>query len=401
MERKRLEGDGTIARGSSANGWLVLAAAIGVVVVRLGTGSSGGTASAPIDTQPIAIPFDRVDCAGDLAAAPYRVGERTVVPIGKACPDAAVWLRWDDGHGAGAEHDAEDPVAWVLEPDTPDLELPSWQRVLPGRPDLRLRELDAALNTWDDQLIQLSVFGASRDMGDVREVELGAVVAFRLERAYLARADTTCGGAGDETCLVGAFEAVPPPRPSVSPGPTSPPTARPSKKPRPTPRPSGTGGPTPTASGSRAPSPSGPSTSPSIGPSSVPSATPIPPDAFLEISVPETVAIPLARNETNGIDVPIAVRGNVSWTLSVTDTGRPSTRGHMTLIGDPRAVLKAPMTAVVDPGDPASLERPAPLQLADGTGTSSIVVGLRQSVGPGDPPGTYLIRVMFSVIASF
>lgn len=371
----------------------MIVAAIAVIVTQLAAGTSAAADSAPADTQPIAIPVDPVDCAGAPVGGEYAVGAEVIIPIGKACPAAAVWLRWDEEHGAQAGHDAFDPVTWILQPNTPDLRIPSWQRVLPGRSESRLRDLEAALNTWDGMIIKLPLVGAARGDGDGREVEVVAVVPFRLEHAYLARADGACGSDGDETCLVGAFVALPSPSPSGTPGPTTSPT------------PSGTVEPTPISSSSPTPSPSSspsPTPTPSVSPSTVPTPSPtLPPDAYIEISVPEHITIPLIRDVANGVDVPVAVRSNVSWTLLVADLEAGPTRGHMVpMTGNP-APLAAAMTAFVAPGPPTPLDDVAPIRLTTGSGNSSFVVAVGQLVGPSDAPGTYAIRLMFRAISAF
>lgn len=369
----------------------MIVAAIAVIVMQLAAVTSAAAVPAPADTQPIAIPLDPVDCAGVPVGRGYVVGDEVIVPIGKECPAAAVWLRWDDGHGAGAGHDAVDPVTWILHPDTPDLRIPSWQRVMPGRSESRLRDIEAALNTWEGQLINLALFDAGREHGDGREVEVVAVVPFRLKHAYLARANVACGHDGDETCLVGAFVSLPSPSPSGSPGPTT------------TPPPSGTPGPSSSSSPDPTSSPS-PTPNPSVSPSVVPTPTPsptLPPGDYLELSVPNAITIPLDRNVTNGLEVAVAVRSNIAWTLFVADQDVGSTRGHMVRTnGKPRPLARA-MTVSVASAAPTSLEDATPVRLTTGSGSVSVVVALGQPVGPGDAPGTYAIRLVFSAISGF
>ena len=393
----------------------MVVAAIAVIMLRLAAFAGATAQLAPTDAQPIAVPVHPVGCAGGPVGAPYVVGERVIIPIGKECPGAAFWLRLDDGHGADAGHNTVDPVTWILHPATPDLLLPSWEGVLPGRSEARLVDIEAALNTLDGTIIELPLFDATHGVGDGREVELVAVVPFHLEHAYLARADIACGHGRKETCLIGDFRALPSPSPSATIGPTpSPsPTPVPSGTPAPSgsaspsgsPRPSGTPGPTPTASGSSEPSSSPSSTasgSPSASPSGVATRSPSPsPVGFIEISVPDTIGIPLVRGVINRAVVPVIVRSNVPWTVFVTDPDSGPTHGHMVPIGGERGALAATMTMSVAASPPTSLDAPSPVQLNAGSGDAAFFVGLGQPAGPGDAPGTYVIRLTFTAISGF
>jgi hypothetical protein len=107
------------------------------------------------------------------------------------------------------------------------------------------------------------------------------------------------------------------------------------------------------------------------------------------------------RNLVNRVDVPIAIEGDGPWTLLVSDLQTGATRGHMVPLVGGTGPLNAAMTVDAGSSPDASLETSAPVQLTSGSGASSVTVHLGQGVGPADPPGTYQISLVFSVVTGF
>jgi hypothetical protein len=98
------------------------------------------------------------------------------------------------------------------------------------------------------------------------------------------------------------------------------------------------------------------------------------------------------------VDVAVVVDGDGAWTLLVKDPNTGAT-GHMGNLAT-GARLEAPMMAGVAPAPPSTLDGPA-LRMATGLGTETVVVTVSQDVGPGDPPGTYAITLLWVAIAGF
>jgi len=99
--------------------------------------------------------------------------------------------------------------------------------------------------------------------------------------------------------------------------------------------------------------------------------------------------------------VPIDVVGDGPWTLLVGDLATGPDRGHMVPLSEATRALRDAMTAGVEPAAGTALDASDPVQLASGSGPASVVVRLGQGVGPTDPPGTYQISLVFSVVTGF
>ena len=117
---------------------------------------------------------------------------------------------------------------------------------------------------------------------------------------------------------------------------------------------------------------------------------------FLGLTVPAHVTIPLVRNALNSTNLGVEITSDISWSLTVVDSGPSPSTGHMA--SGPNH-LAAAMEAVVPPGSPINLELGG--QLATGTDNASVPVRLDQQVDGTDKPGTYSINLLFQAISSF
>jgi len=134
---------------------------------------------------------------------------------------------------------------------------------------------------------------------------------------------------------------------------------------------------------------------------------------FLGLSVPSSVTIPLVRNATNRVDVPVTIYSNIIWNLQVSDQ-KTSNTGFMT---DGTKVLANPMH--VQQGlqtDPAGDQIPVydanlsyglsgqsgiPQTIATGNNSTNVTTTLAQFVAPQDQPGSYGMQILYSAISGF
>jgi hypothetical protein len=127
---------------------------------------------------------------------------------------------------------------------------------------------------------------------------------------------------------------------------------------------------------------------------------------FLALEVNPTFQIPLLRQVTNSVDVPVKVYSDGTWTLNVADTmpaGKlGADQGHMTDAVPATKRLASPMQAQYDGQPIVTLDQPAAnTNVASGNGTLTPTVTLKQFVGPADPPANYGITLVFTATSGF
>lgn len=170
--------------------------------------------------------------------------------------------------------------------------------------------------------------------------------------------------------------------------------------PTPTPTP---GAPTPTPTPTPAPASAPPGSGTTTVSGSVDSG-------FLGLSVPSAVTIPLVRNATNNVNVPVTIYSNIIWNLQVGDPKTGATHGFMT---DGIKVLANPMHVwqgtVPDPQYPsntlpaydANLSNPLPNTIGTGANSSVVTTTLAQFVASQDQPGSYGIQILYAAVSGF
>jgi hypothetical protein len=107
--------------------------------------------------------------------------------------------------------------------------------------------------------------------------------------------------------------------------------------------------------------------------------------------------IPLERETTNTMDVPVEIDSNTLWQLGVRDP-KPTNTGYMTTNDVPPRVLTNSMRVAAGAN---LVDLRTGGMLANGAGDSLVNAELRQLVVPQDPPGNYSIDVLFEAVAGF
>jgi len=167
-------------------------------------------------------------------------------------------------------------------------------------------------------------------------------------------------------------------------------------------------------------------------PTPVPTATPVPTptpqvvgqgtttvngsiDAgFLGLTVPANVSIPLARNTTNNVNVPVTIFSNIAWNLQVSDP-KSVNKGFMTtadttplVLANSMHVQQGTVTVCTPPTSTSCVSSPQydvdlinGGLLATGASNASVLSTLAQFVAPQDKPGAYQIQILYSATSGF
>ena len=126
---------------------------------------------------------------------------------------------------------------------------------------------------------------------------------------------------------------------------------------------------------------------------------------FLSLEINPAYTIPLIRQVTNTVDVPVKVFSDGTWTLNVSDSmpsGKAAgDRGHMTDAIPATTRLAAPMQAVSG-GPVRTLDQPTTnTDVTSGAGTATPIVTLSQFVGSSDSAASYSIVLTFTATSGF
>lgn len=113
------------------------------------------------------------------------------------------------------------------------------------------------------------------------------------------------------------------------------------------------------------------------------------------------MTIPLHRNVINTVTLPVTIRSDGAWSLTISDRDHGPTRGHLKTTASRGRVLASALIALVAPNAEIALDQPAPALLTRGSGSGIVPVELRQSVAPVDPPGAYSIDLVLEAISGF
>jgi hypothetical protein len=112
--------------------------------------------------------------------------------------------------------------------------------------------------------------------------------------------------------------------------------------------------------------------------------------------------MPLRRDQTNSVVIPVSIVSDTRWTLRLVDPASGPGRGHMSAgVSGSADILSNALAVTIAPDTLVTLDRPDGVVISADTGDTLVLVELVQRVAQTDPPGTYRATLVFEAIPSF